>query len=73
MGLRGLFGIGLLVMFCGGALVILSADILSSRPVWKFTPWTVAKWAGVAIVIGGAALSFGAAIRLYVLEKRSRK
>jgi hypothetical protein len=73
MGLRGLFGIGLLVMLCGGVLLLISADAVSSAAAYEFTAWNVTKWISVAVVIGGAAISVGAAIRLYVLENRPRK
>ena len=56
MGLRGLFGIGFLVMFCGGVLLLLSANIISSQPAYEISNWDVAKWIGAGVLIGGAAL-----------------
>jgi di/tricarboxylate transporter len=73
LGYRWLFVAGFLAMFFGAALSSIAGAFSNEYPAYEQTAWHTVKWIGATILFGGAAVSIGAAIRLYVLEKPPRK
>jgi ABC-type Fe3+-siderophore transport system permease subunit len=72
MRLRRLFAAGFAVILLGGAVLLFFADIAAetAAPPLRIL---VGKWTGVVVVLAGAGLSAGSAIRLYLVENRPRK
>jgi hypothetical protein len=70
MGLRLLFAAGFGVMFIGMLVLVFSVGFGGPPP--SLREENAAKWTGAAILIAGALLSIGTAVRLYIVENRPR-